>query len=86
MDYKGRGLSVDGTRITNVGDPVDDKDAASKHHVSQANKVLASRVSVLERSMFTNLKGNKFLVSFDTLDGIHMINGVWNEALERMEC
>ena len=47
---------------------------------------LESRVSRVEDGIYNNITGNPFLVSFDSLDGIVLVKGVWNEAQHRVEC
>lgn len=47
---------------------------------------LESRVSRVEDGIYNNITGNPFLVSFDSLDGIILVKGVWNEAQHRVEC
>ena len=47
---------------------------------------LESRVSRVEDGIYNNITGNPFLVSFDSLDGIILAKGVWNEAQHRVEC
>lgn len=47
---------------------------------------LESRVSRMEDGIYNDITGNPFLVSFDSLDGIVLVKGVWNEAQHRVEC
>lgn len=47
---------------------------------------LESRVARVEDGLFSNITGNPFLVSFDSLDGITLVKGVWNSARQRIEC
>lgn len=47
---------------------------------------LESRVAHLEDGLFNNITGNPFLVSFDSLDGITIVKGVWNSEHQRIEC
>lgn len=47
---------------------------------------LESRVARVEDGIFNNITGNPFLVSFDSLDGVVLVKGVWNEAQHRIEC
>lgn len=47
---------------------------------------LESRVARVEDGLFNNITGNPFLVSFDALDGITLVKGVWNVERQRIEC
>lgn len=47
---------------------------------------LESRVARVEDGLFSNITGNPFLVSFDSLNGITLVKGVWNNARKRIEC
>ena len=46
---------------------------------------LDTRVDLLEAVVFNDITANPFLVLFDDLDGL-TATGVWNEALQRIEC
>jgi hypothetical protein len=39
-----------------------------------------------QANLFNNITGNPFLVSFDALDGITLVKGVWNVERQRIEC
>lgn len=43
------------------------------------------RIAMLEDALFNDLTTNAFTVRFDTLDGV-VAAGVYNEALQRLEC
>lgn len=47
---------------------------------------LESRVARVEDGLFNNITGNPFLVSFDALDGVSLVKGVWNAERQRIEC
>ena len=47
---------------------------------------IESRVSRVEDGLFNNITGNPFLASFDSLDGITLVKGIWNEERKRIEC
>ena len=47
---------------------------------------LDSRVSRVEDGLFNNITGNPFLASFDSLNGITLVKGIWNEERKRIEC
>ncbi|EQB20041.1 hypothetical protein UNSWDHB_2627 [Dehalobacter sp. UNSWDHB] len=46
---------------------------------------LDARVDLLEAVVFNDITANPFLILFDDLDGV-TATGVWNEALQRIEC
>lgn len=47
---------------------------------------LESRMARVEDGLFSNITGNPFLVSFDSLTGITLVKGVWNKDRQRIEC
>lgn len=63
--------------------------AADANRVTEAFNAIAgieSRVSRVEDGLFNNITGNPFLASFDSLDGITLVKGIWNEERKRIEC
>lgn len=44
------------------------------------------RVTRLENLFFESITENPFLVSFESLDGITLRQGIWNEGEARAEC
>ena len=63
--------------------------AADANRVIEALNAIAgieSRVSRVEDGLFNNITGNPFLASFDSLDGITLVKGIWNEERKRIEC
>lgn len=46
---------------------------------------LQDRVKLIENVLFNDITANPFLIAFDNLDGV-ITSGVWNEALQRIEC
>lgn len=63
--------------------------AADANRVTEALNAIAgieSRVSRVEDGLFNNIIGNPFLASFDSLDGITLVKGIWNEERKRIEC
>ena len=63
--------------------------AADANRVTEALNAIAgieSRVSRVEDGLFNNITGNPFLVSFDSIDGITLVKGIWNEERKRIEC
>lgn len=45
-----------------------------------------SRLTRLEDSLFNDIVGNPYLITFANLDGIVLKKGVWNKAQKRLEC
>lgn len=45
-----------------------------------------ARTDTLWNAIFTDITENPFLLVFTDLDGANITSGVWNKALERMEC
>lgn len=63
--------------------------AADANRVTEALNAIAgieSRVSRVEDGLFNNITGNPFLASFDSLDGITLVKGIWNKERKRIEC
>jgi hypothetical protein len=44
------------------------------------------RITVIENAVYSDIITNPFEITFQTLDGIELISGIWNEAYERIEC
>lgn len=47
--------------------------------------LMGERVSLLEKVVFTDFDSHPYIILFDDLAGI-ITEGVWNEALQRLEC
>lgn len=45
-----------------------------------------TRVQRLEDGLFNNITGNPFLITFGNLEGVILTKGIWNKALQRIEC
>ena len=68
---------------------LEEQAAADANRVTEALNAIAgieSRVSRVEDGLFNNITGNPFLASFDSLDGITLVKGIWNEERKRIEC
>lgn len=63
-----------------------DKAAADASSALNLAASLESRVARVEDGIFNNITGNPFLVSFDALDGVTLVKGVWNVERQRIEC
>jgi hypothetical protein len=44
------------------------------------------RITILENAVFNGVIANPFEITFNTLDGIELISGIWNELYGRIEC
>lgn len=60
-----------------------DDEAAGK--ILNMLSALSARVDLLEAVIFNEIVDNPFLILFDDLEGV-IATGVWNEALQRIEC
>jgi hypothetical protein len=47
---------------------------------------ISMRITVLENAVYSDIITNPFEITFNTLDGIALISGIWNEVHERIEC
>lgn len=54
-------------------------------NITNIVNALSARVDLLEAVIFNDISDNPFLILFADLDGI-TATGVWNEALQRIEC
>ena len=60
-----------------------DEDAAG--HLLNMIQNNTARIEMLEAVLFNDITTNPFLILFDDLDGV-TATGVWNAALQRIEC
>lgn len=60
------------------------RDATAHYSMQSSLADLGSRVSLLELMLNTDVSGNPFSVTFESLDGLSAA-GVWNTDLKRME-
>ena len=60
-----------------------DEDAAG--HLLNLIQNNTARIEMLEAVLFNDITTNPFLILFDDLDGV-TATGVWNAALQRIEC
>lgn len=61
---------------------LDENTAANLMNITNA---LDARVDLIEAVIFNDISENPFLILFDDLSGVSS-TGVWNEALQRIEC
>jgi hypothetical protein len=48
-------------------------------------QLMEDRIVWLMNSIFNNISANPFTMDFNSLDGL-VVEGVWNESLNRIEC
>ena len=65
---------------------IDKHDNDANAHFSIQNLVTSmnARLSLLELLFNTNVDGNPFKVTFESLDGVH-VEGVWNAGAKRVD-
>ncbi len=59
-------------------------DPKAHPHILAGIEDLNARVSLIELQYGTDVNGNPFIVTFETLDGVN-VQGVWNEPGRRIE-
>lgn len=62
------------------------KAAADVVDLSNAVATNAGRIQTLWDAVFSDITTNPFLITFVDLNGITLKSGVWNSALQRLEC
>lgn len=60
-------------------------DESTEAHLLNLIQTNTARIEMIEAVLFNDISTNPFLILFDDLDGI-VSTGVWNEALQRIEC
>ena len=63
---------------------VHNEDPASHPHLLKEIADFNARLSLIELQYGTDVNGNPFIVTFETLDGVN-VQGVWNEVERRIE-
>jgi hypothetical protein len=46
----------------------------------------AGEISSLKDAVFNALTANPFTISFDNLNGLNIVSGIWNQTYQRIEC
>lgn len=77
-----RTYKAEDTWFTGLQDVLDENAATNLLNMINA---LDARVDLLEAVIFNDITDNPFLILFDDLDGVTS-TGIWNEALQRIEC
>jgi hypothetical protein len=47
---------------------------------------LATRLAVVEGGLYNDVTTNPFEITFNNLNGLILLSGIWNEPMERIEC
>lgn len=81
-DFETQAASDFNTWFTGLQDVLDENAATNLLNMINA---LDARVDLLEAVIFNDITDNPFLILFDDLDGVTS-TGIWNEALQRIEC
>lgn len=81
-DYKVQANEDFMTWFNNLQDILDEN---AETHILNLIDGLTNKVTMLEKVIFNDINTNPYLIMFDDLDGIQA-NGVWNQALQRLEC
>lgn len=55
-------------------------------YVDGKDNALGRRIDLLEQMLFSDVTGHTFLIAFDDLAGVNVVNGCWNEVEQRLEC
>ena len=81
-DFEAQAAAEFNSWFKGLQDVLDENAAANLMNVTNA---LAARVDLIEAVIFNDITENPFLILFDDLSGVSS-TGVWNEALQRIEC
>ncbi len=81
-DFEAQAAAEFNSWFNGLQDVLDENAAANLMNVTNA---LAARVDLIEAVIFNDITENPFLILFDDLSGVSS-TGVWNEALQRIEC
>ena len=81
-DFEAQAAAEFNSWFNGLQDVLDENAAANLMNVTNA---LDARVDLIEAVIFNDITENPFLILFDDLSGVSS-TGVWNEALQRIEC
>lgn len=81
-DFEAQAAAEFNSWFAGLQDVLDENTAANLMNITNA---LDARVDLLEAVIFNDISENPFLILFDDLSGVTS-TGVWNEALQRIEC
>lgn len=81
-DFEAQAAAEFNSWFNGLQDVLDENAAANLMNVTNA---IDARVDLIEAVIFNDITENPFLILFDDLSGVSS-TGVWNEALQRIEC
>ena len=81
-DFETQAAAEFNSWFAGLQDVLDENTAANLMNITNA---LDARVDLIEAVIFNDISENPFLILFDDLSGVSS-TGVWNEALQRIEC
>lgn len=81
-DFEAQAAAEFNSWFAGLQDVLDENTAANLMNITNA---LDARVDLIEAVIFNDISENPFLILFDDLSGVSS-TGVWNEALQRIEC
>lgn len=81
-DFEAQAAADFNSWFNGLQEVLDENAAANLMNVTNA---LDARVDLIEAVIFNDISANPFLILFDDLSGVSS-TGVWNEALQRIEC
>lgn len=81
-DFEAQAAADFNSWFAGLQDVLDENAVANLLNITNA---LDARVDLIEAVIFNDISENPFLILFDDLSGVHS-TGVWNEALQRIEC
>jgi len=81
-DFEAQAAAEFNSWFNGLQEVLDENTAANLMNITNA---LDARVDLIEAVIFNDITENPFLILFDDLSGVSS-TGVWNEALQRIEC
>ena len=81
-DFEAQAAAEFNSWFNGLQEVLDENAAANLMNITNA---LDARVDLIEAVIFNDITENPFLILFDDLSGVSS-TGVWNEALQRIEC
>ncbi len=87
-------VDMSGYGIHNLHDPVLDMDAVNKRYVDRLLEEITQKLEDLEDKLSEledpgqggDSHRHRFLITFESLEGLELINGIWNAEEQRLEC
>jgi type II secretory pathway pseudopilin PulG len=89
IPYYANPLSVPDVGQSPISHPEKWNSPQGETDISQAMALIgdnAAKIATLWANAFGGLSSNPFILTFEDIDDIALESGVWNEALNRLEC